>query len=87
MGQDTAFMVVPFQRVGTRIGTRQVFVFDDLVPARAAIRNLSGRVAGIALLERRVDEETGCDVDRVLEARGAVPSDIAERTDWTLLLN
>jgi len=87
MSQNIAFVVIPFQRVGTRIGASRVFVFDDATPARLAARRLSSQVAGVALVQRRFDESTGDDVDTLIEALGAVPPDITGSIDWTIHLH
>jgi hypothetical protein len=87
MSQNSAFVVIPFQRVGTRIGASRVFVFDDPTPAKLTARRLSAQVAGVALVERRFDENTGDDVDTLIEALGAVPPDITGSIDWTMRLH
>jgi hypothetical protein len=87
MTQNCAFVVVPFQRIGSQIGASRVFVFSEAGPARAAVTRLSAQVPGVALLERRFDEATGDDVDTLLETTGAVPPDLPASLNWTMRLN
>jgi hypothetical protein len=87
--QDTrrAWVVVPFERVGITIGARQAFMFDAAVKAHAAARQLAPRVAGVAILEREVDPETGDDRDTLIAGFGAVPPRFPSSTSWTMRLH
>jgi hypothetical protein len=81
------YFVIPFQRVGVTIGPRPALVFDAPVPARMAAQQIAPQVAGIAILERQQDPETGDDKDTVIAEIGAVPPGFPAKVDWTLRLN
>ena len=82
-----AWVVVPFVREGIRIGPKQAFMFDAAVKAHAAARHLAPQVAGVAILEREVDPETGDDRDKLIAGFGAVPPRFPTGVDWTLRLH
>lgn len=84
---ERAYLVVPFQRIGRRLSAVQAFMFDAPVPARLAAERLAPRVAGVAILERRVDPETGTDADTLVAEIRAVPPAFVERADWSLRLH
>jgi hypothetical protein len=87
--QDTqrAWVVVPFERVGVTIGPRQAFMFDAAIKAHAAARQIAPRVAGVAILERQIDPETGDDQDTLIAGFGAIPPRFPIGADWTLKLH
>lgn len=87
MDDSRTFVVVPFQRFGTHIGAHQAIVFHDVGPARMAARKLSERLPGVAVIERRIDEETGDETDVIIEASGAVPPGLASGSSWTMALH
>ncbi len=80
------YYVVPFQRTGITIGPSPALVFDAPAKARMAARQIAPRVAGIAILERALDPETGDDKDTVIAEIGAVPPGFPARADWTMRL-
>ena len=82
-----AYVVVPFERIGVTIGPRHAFMFDAAVKAHAAARQLAPRVAGVAILEREVDPETGDDKDTMIAGFGAIPPRFPTSTDWTMRLH
>ena len=53
------FVVVPFERVGLKVGPRQALVVDAPAKARALAQALSSTVPGVGVLERQVDAKTG----------------------------
>ena len=81
------YVVVPFERIGVTIGPRQAMVFEAPIQARLFAQQLAPRVAGIAILERHIDPETGDDKDTVLAEFGAVPPGFPSKIDWSLRLN
>ncbi|MEW5965045.1 MAG: hypothetical protein AB1749_15975 [Pseudomonadota bacterium] len=83
---ESAYLVVPFQRIGKRLGPVQAFMFDAPAPARLAAWQLAPRVAGVAILERRFDPETG-DKDTVVAEIGLVPPAFVEHADWSVRLH
>ena len=82
-----AYLVVPFERVGITLGPRHAYFFDAVAPAQLAARQLAPRVAGVAILERKIDPETGDDMDTVIAEFGAIPPAFPERADWSMRLN
>jgi hypothetical protein len=82
-----AWVVVPFERVGITIGPRQAFMFDAAGKAHAAARQIAPRVAGVAILERRIDPETGDGMDTLIAEFGAIPPRFPIAADWTLKLH
>ncbi|MDX2159005.1 MAG: hypothetical protein SFW09_21080 [Hyphomicrobiaceae bacterium] len=84
---DRAYVVVPFERVGITIGPRQAYMFDAIAKARLAAAQIAPRVAGVAILEREVDPETGDDRDTLIAGFGAIPPRFPTGIDWTLRLN
>lgn len=84
---DCSYVVVPFERIGDRIGPRQAFMFAAPVQAKFAARQIAARVAGVAVLERRTDPETGDESDTVLAEYGAVPPGFPSGANWSLRLS
>ncbi|GEP08020.1 hypothetical protein MOX02_60580 [Methylobacterium oxalidis] len=82
-----AYIVLPFERVGTTIGARQVLIFDEPGKAHACAEALSLRMSGVAIVERTVDVETGVEEDRLLVAGGAVPPFLQGPAHWTMRLH
>ena len=82
-----AYLVVPFERIGVTLGPRQAYLFDAKAPAQMAARQLAPRVAGVAIVERQIDPETGDDKDTVIAEIGAIPPAFPERADWSMRLN
>jgi hypothetical protein len=84
---DSAFIVVPFERVGITIGPRQALMFEQAAQARGVAAQLAPRVAGVAILKREIDPDTGADTDTLIAGIGAVPPQFPSGTDWTLKLH
>ncbi|MGE0701238.1 MAG: hypothetical protein AB7O57_19240 [Hyphomicrobiaceae bacterium] len=84
---DRAFVVVPFERVGITIGPRQAYMFPAEAQARVAARQIASRFAGVAVIARETDPETGDDKDTLLAGFGAVPPHFPDAADWTFRLN
>lgn len=84
---DRTFYVVPFERIGNRIGPRQALMCAAAEQAKAVARQIAPSVPGIAILERHTDPETGADQQTVIAGIGAIPPGFPERADWTLPLN
>ncbi|MGE0513297.1 MAG: hypothetical protein AB7O71_04955 [Hyphomicrobiaceae bacterium] len=84
---QTAYIVVPFERVGTRVGARQAMMVDAVNKARHLAQNLARQVPGVAVLERTEDPETGDDVDILLEGYGILPPAFPDGINWTVALN
>jgi hypothetical protein len=70
---DTTYLVVPFERVGSRVGARQAMIFDAANKAQLLAQNLAQQVPGVAVLERKLDPETGDGIDTLLAGYGMVP--------------
>ena len=87
MIRDRAFVVVPFQRFGSYIGPQQVLVFNNVEQAKVLANDLSRKFPGVALIEKRVDEDTGADVEILIAQSGAVPDSITHSTNWTMPLH
>jgi hypothetical protein len=82
-----AYVVVPFERVGITIGPRQAYMFGAAAQAQLAAQQLAMRVAGVAILEREIDPETGDDKDTLVAGFGAIPPRFPTSSDWTYRLN
>lgn len=82
-----AYVVVPFERVGTRVGATQAMIVDRVSKARQLAQKLANQVPGVAVLERRLDPDTGEGVDTLLAGYGIVPSSFPAATNWTISLN
>ncbi|MEZ5854253.1 MAG: hypothetical protein R3D67_05690 [Hyphomicrobiaceae bacterium] len=84
---ERAYVVVPFERAGITIGPRQAYMFPAVAQAKLAAQQIAGRVAGVAILEREIDPETGDNTDTLIAGFGAVPPAFPQSADWTLRLN
>ena len=82
-----AYVVVPFERIGSSIGHRQVIVVDAVAKARIVAQHWAAHVPGVAILERVIDPETGDDKDTLVVGYGAIPPAFPDGTNWTLSLN
>ena len=87
MTTPRAYVVVPFQRQGIHLGPRQAFMCLAVAQARQVAQQLAPNVAGVAILEREVDPETGDDKDTLIAEIGAVPPAFPSGVDWTIRLN
>lgn len=87
MIEDRAFVVVPFQRMGSYIGPQQMLIFNSVEQARLLANDLSRKFPGVALIEKRVDEDTGADIQTVIATSGAVPDSITQSANWTMPLH
>lgn len=87
MPEQRAYVIVPFERVGSRLGPRRALIVEEIAKARLLAQGLALRVAGVAVLERRIDPETGDDTDTLIAEFGLIPPKFPEATDWTLRLN
>ena len=84
---EHGYIVVPFERVGSMLGPRQLLIFDAIGKARHFAQQIASQVPGVAIIERGVDPESGESVDRLVEDFGAVPPSCPSSWDWTLRLN
>jgi len=84
---QTAYLVVPFERVGMKVGARQAMMVDAASKARLIARTLAQQVAGVAVLERKLDPDSGDGIDTLLESHGVLPPAFPDGTDWTVTLN
>lgn len=84
---QTAYLVVPFERIGSRIGARQAMIFDAASKAQLFAKALALQVPGVAVLERKLSEETGDGTDTLLAGYGLVPPRFPDCTCWSLALN
>ena len=82
-----AYIVLPFERIGTMVGAKQALVFDEPTSARLYAEALSLRTSGVALLERTIDQETGEEEDRLVASGGAVPPFMQGAAHWTMRLH
>ena len=86
MSDDRSFVVVPFQRVGSYVGAQQALIFKDVNDAQELLRKLTHHCPGVALIERRTDQDTGDDVDTLIDAFGAVPKGVPSSPNWSMAL-
>jgi hypothetical protein len=82
-----AYVVVPFERIGTTLGPRQAIVCNAPAQARVVAQEIASRVAGVAILMREIDPDTGDDKDTVLAEVGAVPPTFPTSTNWSVRLH
>ena len=87
MPASRAYVVVPFERHGIQLGPRQAFMCVAAAQARQVAQQIAPRVAGVAILERVFDPETGDDKDTLIAEIGAVPPTFPSGSNWTLRLN
>lgn len=84
---NRAYVVVPFERIGSNIGPRQAIIVDAVAKAKMLAQHWAARVPGVAIIERVIDPETGDDTDTLVAGFGAVPPAFPDGTNWTLCLN
>ncbi len=84
---ERAYLVVPFERIGITIGPRQAFVFGKVAEARALAQKMASHCAGVALLERQVDPDTGDGKDTLIAGIGAVPPSFPDAGIWSMRLS
>lgn len=87
MMQQKTYVVVPFERIGMMLGPRQAIVCNGPAQARIVAQEIAPRVAGVAILMREIDPETGDGKDTVLAEAGAVPSTFPISTNWSVMLH
>ena len=87
MSPHRAFIVVPFERIGTRLGPRQVLIVQEGEKARAFAQDLALRLPGVAVIERRVDPDTGDDTDILVAEFGAIPPMFPSSINWSIALH
>lgn len=87
MSPHRAYIVVPFERIGTRLGPRQVLIVQEGEKARALAQNLALRLPGVAVIERQADPDTGDDTDLVVAEFGAIPPMFPSSINWTIALH
>jgi hypothetical protein len=87
MVEQRCYVIVPFKRIGNRLGPRRAVVVQEIAKARQLAQGLAQRMPGVAVLERRIDPETGDDTDTLIAEFGAIPAAFPEGNNWTLQLN
>jgi hypothetical protein len=87
MSTPRAYVVVPFERRGIHLGPTQMFTCAAMVQAQFVAQQLAPRVAGVAILEREVDPETGDETDKLIAEIGVVPSACPHDSNWAVRLN
>ena len=87
MTEDRAFVVVPFQRVGSYISPQQMLIFNNVEQAKVLANDLARKFPGVALIEKSVDQDTGADIEILIAQSGAVPDSITHSSDWTMPLH
>ena len=83
----TAYVVVPFERVGARVGARQAMICIAEDEACGLAKQLAQQVPGVAIIERTLDPETGDGIDKLLAGYGMVPPLFPESANWVIALN
>ena len=84
---QTAYVVVPFERVGARVGARQAMICVAEDEACGLAKQLAQQVTGVAIIERTLDPETGDCIDKLLAGYGLVPPQFPESANWVIALN
>ena len=84
---QTAYVVVPFERVGARVGARQAMICIAEDEACGLAKQLAQQVPGVAIIERTLDPETGDGIDKLLAGYGLVPPQFPESANWVIALN
>jgi hypothetical protein len=84
---DRAFIVVPFERDGITIRPRQALIFERAAQAQLVAPQIAARVAGVAILKREIDPNSGADTDTLIAGIGVVPPQVPSGVDWTLKLH
>lgn len=87
MTNPRVYVVVPFERHGIYLGPRQAFMCQAAAQARVVAQQIAPRVAGVAILERELDLDTGDDKDTLIAEIGTVPPAFPNGITWTVLLN
>ncbi len=82
-----SYIVVPFHRMGPVIGPSQALVCSGAPHAQSVAQSIAPRVAGVVILAREIDPETGDDRDTIVAEFGAIPPAFPEGTNWTVRLN
>lgn len=81
-----AYIVLPFKRIGMTVGARHALVFDEPDAAHSYAEALSQRAAGVAILERTIDQD-GHEEDRLVTSGSAVPAFTPGALHWTMRLH
>lgn len=84
---NRAYVVVPFERFGTILGPKRVLMCDQPAHARMVAQQLASLVAGVAILQREIDPETGDDRDTLIAEIGAIPPSFPTSATWSVRLN
>jgi hypothetical protein len=84
---QTAYVVVPFERMGARVGARQAMICMAQHEACGLAQQLAQQVPGVAVIERTIDPETGHGIDSLLARYGMVPPQFPESANWVMALN
>ena len=84
---QTAYVVVPFERVGARVGARQAMICIAEDEACGLAKQLAQQVPGVAIIERTLDPKTGDGIDKLLAGYGLVPPQFPESANWVIALN
>ena len=84
---NLAYVVVPFERCGTTLGPTRMLMCDQPAHAKALAQQLASRVAGVAILQREIDPETGDDRDTIIAEVGAIPPSFPAGGSWSVKLN
>jgi hypothetical protein len=87
VSEQRAYVVVPFERIGCKVGPRQAVIVDAVGKARVLAQRLAATVPGVAVLERQIDPETGDGTDSLIAEFGAIPRGFPDGINWTLALN
>jgi len=82
-----AYVIVPFERIGSSLGPRRAVIVEEVAQARRLAQGLARCVPGVAVLERRTDPETGDDTDTLIAEFGAIPAAFPDGSNWTMRLN
>ena len=84
---QTAYVVVPFERVGARAGARQAMIYIAEDEACGLAKQLAQQVPWVAIIERTLDPKTGDGIDKLLAGYGLVPPQFPESANWVIALN
>lgn len=84
---NCAYVVVPFERLGSTLRASKVVMCDAPAQARLVAEQFAPRVAGVAIVQRDSDPETGDEQDTVLVEIGAVPPSFPAGANWSVRLN
>jgi hypothetical protein len=75
---QTAYLVVPFERIGARVGARQAMICIADHEACGLAQQLARQVPGVAVIERTLDPETCDGINKLLAGYGLVPPQFPE---------